>query len=43
MDAEGLRAAAEAKDRLKTLSAERIAKELLRLSGSHAIRPWFCG
>ncbi len=31
IDAEGLRAAAEAKDRLKTLSAERIAKELLRL------------
>jgi poly(A) polymerase len=31
IDAEGLRAAAEAKDELKTLSAERIAKELLRL------------
>ena len=31
IDAEGLRAAAEAKDRLATLSAERIAKELLRL------------
>ncbi len=31
IDAEGLRAAAEAKDRLGTLSAERIAKELLRL------------
>jgi poly(A) polymerase len=31
IDAEGLRAAAEAKDRLKSLSAERIAKELLRL------------
>jgi poly(A) polymerase len=31
LDAEGLRAAAEAKDKLKTLSAERIAKELLRL------------
>src|SRR5215469_15374451 len=31
MDAQGLRAAAEAKDRLKTLSAERVAKELLRL------------
>ena len=31
MDAEGLRAAAEAKDKLKTLSAERVAKELLRL------------
>jgi poly(A) polymerase len=31
IDAEGLRAAAEAKDRLKTLSAERVAKELLRL------------
>ena len=31
IDAEGLRAAAEAKDKLKTLSAERIAKELLRL------------
>jgi poly(A) polymerase len=31
IDAEGLRAAAAAKDRLKTLSAERIAKELLRL------------
>ena len=31
MDAEGLRAAAEAKDRLATLSAERVAKELLRL------------
>jgi poly(A) polymerase len=31
MDAEGLRAAAEAKDKLKSLSAERVAKELLRL------------
>ena len=31
IDAEGLRAAAEAKDRLKTLSAERVRKELLRL------------
>src|SRR6185436_4121137 len=31
LDEEGLRAAAEAKDKLKTLSAERIAKELLRL------------
>jgi poly(A) polymerase len=31
IDAEGLRAAAEAKDKLKTLSAERIARELLRL------------
>ena len=31
MDAEGLRAAAEAKDKLGTLSAERIAKEMLRL------------
>ena len=31
IDAEGLRAAAEAKDKLKTLSAERVAKELLRL------------
>ncbi len=31
VDAQGLRAAAEAKDKLKTLSAERIAKELLRL------------
>jgi poly(A) polymerase len=31
IDAEGLRAAAEARDKLKTLSAERIAKELLRL------------
>jgi poly(A) polymerase len=31
MDVEGLRAAAEAKDKLKTLSAERVAKELLRL------------
>jgi len=31
LDAEGLRAAAGAKDKLKTLSAERIAKELLRL------------
>jgi poly(A) polymerase len=31
IDAEGLRAAAEAKDKLKTLSAERIAKEVLRL------------
>jgi len=31
VDAEGLRAAAEARDKLKTLSAERIAKELLRL------------
>jgi poly(A) polymerase len=31
IDSEGLRAAAEAKDMLKSLSAERIAKELLRL------------
>jgi poly(A) polymerase len=31
IDAEGLRAAAEAKDSLKTLSAERVQKELLRL------------
>jgi poly(A) polymerase len=31
IDAEGLRAAAEAKDKLKSLSAERVAKELLRL------------
>lgn len=31
IDAEALRAAAEARDKLKTLSAERIAKELLRL------------
>jgi poly(A) polymerase len=31
IDPEGLRAAAEAKDKLKSLSAERIAKELLRL------------
>ena len=31
IDAEGLRAAAEARDKLKTFSAERIAKELLRL------------
>src|SRR6202012_1883482 len=31
MDGEGLRAAAEARDKLKTLSAERVAKELLRL------------
>jgi poly(A) polymerase len=31
IDAEGLRAAAAAKDKLKTLSAERIAKEMLRL------------
>jgi len=31
IDAEGLRAAAEAKDKLKTLSAERVQKELLRL------------
>ena len=31
LDAEGLTAATEAKDRLKTLSAERIAKEVLRL------------
>jgi poly(A) polymerase len=31
MDAEGLRAAAQAKDKLKTLSAERVAKEMLRL------------
>src|SRR3954468_24256234 len=31
IDAEGLRAAAEAKDKLKALSVERIAKELLRL------------
>jgi poly(A) polymerase len=31
IDAEGLRAAASSKDKLKTLSAERIAKELLRL------------
>lgn len=31
MDVEGLRAAAEARDKLKTLSAERVAKEFLRL------------
>jgi poly(A) polymerase len=31
MDADGLRAAAEARDKLKTLSAERVAKEMLRL------------
>ena len=31
IDAEGLRAAAAAADKLKTLSAERVAKELLRL------------
>jgi poly(A) polymerase len=31
IDAEGLRAAAQAKDKLKTLSAERVQKELLRL------------
>jgi poly(A) polymerase len=31
MDAEGLRAAAQAKAKLQTLSAERVAKELLRL------------
>ncbi|MEY4965067.1 MAG: hypothetical protein RL274_650 [Pseudomonadota bacterium] len=31
VDAEGLRAAAEAKDKLKNLPAERIAKEMLRL------------
>jgi len=31
IDAQGLRAAVNAKDKLKTLSAERIAKELLRL------------
>ncbi len=31
LDTEALRAAAEAKDNLKSLSAERIAKELLRL------------
>jgi poly(A) polymerase len=31
VDAEGLRAAAEARDKLKTLSGERVAKELLRL------------
>src|SRR4051812_37539437 len=37
VDAAGLRAAAAAKDKLKTLSAERIAKELLRLL--EAMRP----
>jgi poly(A) polymerase len=31
LDAEALRAAAQARDKLKTLSGERIAKELLRL------------
>ena len=31
IDADALRAAAEAKDKLKTLSGERVAKELLRL------------
>jgi poly(A) polymerase len=31
IDAEGLRAAAEARDKVKILSAERVAKELLRL------------
>jgi len=37
VDAEGLRAAAEAKDKLKSLSAERVAKEMLRLleAGNH--------
>ena len=43
IDAEGLRAAAEAKDKLKTLSAERIAKELLRLLEAGTSRPRFCG
>jgi poly(A) polymerase len=37
VDAEGLHAAACAKDKLQTLSAERIAKELLRLL--EAVRP----
>jgi poly(A) polymerase len=37
VDVEGLRAAAAAKDKLRTLSAERIAKELLRLL--EALRP----
>jgi poly(A) polymerase len=31
VDAEGLRAAAQAKDKLKSLAAERVAKEMLRL------------
>jgi poly(A) polymerase len=39
IDAEGLRAAAEAKDKLKTLSAERIAKELLRLLEAQSPAP----
>ena len=34
IDAEGLHAAAQAKDKLKTLSAERVQKELLRLLGA---------
>ena len=36
IDAEGLGAAVRAKDKLKTLSAERIAKELLRLLEAEA-------
>jgi len=39
IDAEGLRAAAEAKDKLNSLSAERIAKELLRLLEAAAPGP----
>ena len=39
IDPEGLRAAAEAKDKLKTLSAERIAKEILRLLEADAPGP----
>ena len=39
IDAEGLRAAIEAKGKLKTLSAERIAKELLRLLEAQAPAP----
>jgi poly(A) polymerase len=39
IDSEGLRAAIDAKGKLKTLSAERIAKELLRLLEAQAPGP----
>jgi len=39
IDAEGLRAGRRGQDKLKTLSAERVAKELLRLAGKRQSRP----
>lgn len=39
IDAEGLRACAAAKDQIKTLSGERIQKEMLRLLASEGVAP----